>query len=119
VRFKEFNDLEVIDLIMLPGENKECEVLREGKWVRGRFDRNIRIDQPTHGVGQTHAHIYGRKGDVIGVVNFDGTGSHGTQVRLHKQDADELRGRGFKINSDNIVEWLELAEQPGQLLLLG
>lgn len=90
------------------------QVLREGKWVPGRFDRNIRIDQPSHlqGDGQTHAHVLGRKGDELVVVNLDGTGSHGSKGRLHADDAAALRARGFKIRDDRIVEWFVLDDQP-------
>ena len=83
---------------------------------KGRFASNIRIDQPTHGVGQTHAHVYGRKGDEIGVVNFDGSASHGTKCRLSNDDAAALRTKGFTIKPGNVVEWVVLADQP-QLLL--
>lgn len=53
--------------------------LHEGrKWISGRVDRNIGIDQPTHGVGHTHAHVYGRMRDKnVLIVNIDGSGSHG------------------------------------------
>jgi len=91
MRFAKFNNLEVLDEVILSGEGESVEVLREGKWVRGRFDRNVRIDQPTHGVGQAHAHVYGRKGDLLGTVNLDGTSRHGTKMRLSNQDADALR----------------------------
>jgi hypothetical protein len=96
---------------------RECEVLREGQWIRGRFDRNIRIDHPVHGVGQTHAHILGRKGNELGVVNIDGTASHDTKMRLSDKDAKALVARGFNTRPDNIVEWHVLPEQPTQLLL--
>jgi hypothetical protein len=81
--------------------------LFEGKLVSGRFPRNIRIDQATHlhGNGQAHAHVFGRNNDEVGVVNRDGSGSHGTKVKLHDKDADTLRGLGFAIPPDNIVEW--------------
>ena len=59
------------------------------------------------GDGQPHAHVFGRKGDEIVVVNLDGTGSHGTKGRLHPDDADVLRARGFEIPTDRIIErWL-------------
>jgi len=90
------------------------------KWVDGRFEKNIGIDRPTHlhGNGQDHAHIYGRgkNGKLVVIVNMDGTGSHGTTGRLHPADADALRNRGFKIPPSNIVEWMELPEQPTLLL---
>jgi hypothetical protein len=106
MRFKEFVDLPVLKEVYITDDGESCKVLREGKWVSGRFNRNIRMDQPTHGVGQMHAHIYGRKGDEIGVVNFDGSASHGTKCRLSDADADALRASGFNIRSGNIVEWV-------------
>jgi hypothetical protein len=108
MRYKEFANMPVLDEVFTTNDGETGEVLREGKWVSGRFDRNIRIDQPTHGVGQTHAHILGRKGNEIGVVNFDGSGSHGTKCRLSDADADVLRASGFHIRPGNIVEWLVL-----------
>ena len=90
----------------------------ERKWVKGRFDRNIGIDQPSHlhGDGQMHAHVLGRRGNELGVVNLDGTASHGTKVRLHAKDADALRARGFTVRADNIVEWLTLGAMPNMIL---
>ena len=90
----------------------------ERKWVKGRFDRNIGIDQPSHlhGDGQMHAHVLGRRGNELGVVNLDGTASHGTKVRLHSKDADALRARGFTVRADNIVEWLTLGAMPNMIL---
>lgn len=108
--------LDTIDAIFLSENGTDAQVFNEGMWVNGRFPQSIRIDQPTHGVGQTHAHVYGRKGDEIGVVNIDGTPSHGTKMRLSKDDADALRGRGFNIPLNRIVEWISLG-QYGQLLL--
>jgi hypothetical protein len=115
LRFREFVNLPLLREILISADNAGFERLDEGKWVKGRFDKNIRIDQPTHGVGQTHAHVYGRKGDEIGVLNFDGSSSHGTQCRLSDADADALRKRGFTIKVGNIVEWIALPTQP-QLL---
>ena len=116
MRFKEFVHLPVIEDVTVI-DNNGGEVLREGKWIPGRFDKNIRIDQPTHGVGQTHAHVLGRKGEELGVVNFDGSASHGTKCRLSDTDANALRAKGFQIPSGNIVEWLLLAGE--YRLLLG
>lgn len=80
----------------------------ERKWVDGRFPKNLGIDQPSHlhGAGQTHAHVLGRRGNELGVINFDGTASHDTKMKLHKRDAEALRARGFQVRPDNIVEWL-------------
>ncbi|MEF2270572.1 hypothetical protein V3C40_27650 [Janthinobacterium sp. LS2A] len=89
----------------------------ERKWVNGRFERNIGIDQPSHlhGDGQAHAHVLGRRGKELGVVNLDGTASHGTKVRLHSKDADALRARGFTVRADNIVEWVKLGAMPNMI----
>lgn len=118
MRFKEFSELTVLGSVVVTPDGLHGEILHEGKWISGRFDRNIRIDQPTHGVGQPHAHVLGRKGEEIGVVNFDGTSSHGTRCRLSDQDADALRARGFQIKVGNIVEWLSL-QTVGTVFLLG
>ena len=107
--------LPVLDQVMIVTSGDSFKLYEGRKWISGRFDHNIGIDQPTHGVGQQHAHVYGRKRDEIVVVNFDGTGSHGTRGRLPDEDADALRAIGCVIRSDNIVEWVVLPVQP-QLL---
>jgi hypothetical protein len=83
-------------------------LLREGKVIPGRFPSSIRIDQATHlhGNADPHAHVFGRQGDELGVVNLDGTGSHGSKFKLHDKDADALRSQDFKIRPDNLVEWI-------------
>lgn len=116
MRFKEFVSLPLLDGVLISSDQLLFERLDEGKWVKGRFDSNIRIDQPAHGKGQIHAHVYGRKGNEIGVVNFDGSASHGTKCRLSDDDAAALCARGFTIKAGNIVEWVLLVHQP-QLLL--
>lgn len=108
MRFKEFVGLPVITRIVIALDDDTFELLQEGKWISGRFERNIRIDQPTHGAGQPHAHVLGRKGNEIGVVNLDGSASHGAKCRLSDDDADALRAKGFQIRPGNIVEWVLL-----------
>jgi hypothetical protein len=110
--------LPVLDRVMIVTSGDRFELYEGRKWIPGRFERNIGIDQPTHGVdvGQQHAHVYGRKGEQIVVVNFDGTASHGTRGRIPDEDADALRNRGFAIRDDNVVEWIVMPDQP-QLLL--
>lgn len=103
--------------VVITADGITTEVLHEGKWIPGRFDRNIRIDHPTHGAGQTHAHVLGRRGEEIGVINFDGSGSHGTKCRLSGEDADALRARGFQISPGNIVEWVLLQGEYRLLLV--
>ncbi len=78
----------------------------EGKWVQTGKTLSIRIDNPTYGAGQVHAHIIGKKNDELGVVNLDGTGSHGTRMTLSRKAATTLTQHGFQIRPDRIVEWI-------------
>lgn len=95
----------------------EVHRIDEGKWIKTRTSDAMRIDHATHGRGQTHAHIYGRKGNELGVVNLNGTGSHGTKMRLSSDQADILRKNGFSIRADRIVEWVIRPEWSRKLLL--
>lgn len=88
-----------------PGVN-EAYLVTEGRWIKTKSANSIRVDQATHGVGQTHAHIYGRKGSEIGVVNLDGSASHGTRMKLSKKDAATLKAQGFNVRADRVVEWI-------------
>lgn len=96
------------------------ERLLEGKIVSGRFSSSLRIDPATHlhGAVPPHAHVFGRKGDELGVVNMDGTPSHGSKFKLHPKDADALRARGFTIRPDNLVEWTASASVDGVRFVL-
>lgn len=105
-----------LEEIVITENGSTGQLLREGKYVPGRFERNIRIDQPTHGVGQQHAHVSGRNGKEYVVVNFDGSASHKMKGRLHQQDADALRDRGFNIPPNNIVECARMHSRPRLLL---
>ena len=106
------------DLYVTDGNNS---YLLEGrKWVSGRFEQNIGIDTTDYGAGPTHvkhAHILGRKGKELGVVNVDGTSSHGTKFRLHSDDIKALRGKGFVIRDDGLVEWTSLGIMDVRFLL--
>ena len=115
---EELDNLPVLDEVILTEDDSTSSLLKEGNIIRGgRFGRNIRIDQPKHGAGQTHAHVMGRKDNQIVVVNIDGSGSHGTKGKLHPKDADALRARGFRIRSDNVVEWVVYKDQQLELLM--
>ena len=105
------------EIVIYDLENDEAHRIEEGKWIATDTTNKMRIDQPTYGAGQTHAHIYGRKGNELGVVNLDGTASHGTQMRVSKKDAETLRTRGFDIRADRIVEWIARPDLNRQLLL--
>ena len=93
--------------------------LDESKFIDRRFEKDIRIDQTTHLQGRDppHAHVFGRKGEEVVVVNFDGTRSHGSKGRLHAREADALRSQGFDIRADRIVEWWILPDVGLDLLL--
>jgi hypothetical protein len=110
----------ISDIVIVAEDGQSARLLKEGKWIDGRFERNIRIDQPTHfqGLqGQKHASVYGRNGrDELVVVNLDGTASHGKKGRLHPKDADSLTGQGFTIRPDLMVEWLVVDNAPHLLL---
>ncbi len=110
-----------LDEVFTTKDGVTGECLHEGKWVDGRFKDNIRIDRATHlQSGDQHAHIYGRKGELVGVLHFDGTKSHGgDSFKLHKNDAEALRNRAFAVPSDNIVEWVLIDVALGGQLLLG
>lgn len=114
--FREYSESPLITDLVFTEDGCEGEQLNEGKWVSGRFDRNIRIDQPTHGAGQRHGHILGRKGHELVVVNVDGSASHGKKGRLHPKDASALRDNGFEIPSNSIIEWIPL-DSEAELLL--
>ncbi len=98
------------------------QLLREGKCIAGRFPSSLRIAPAIHlhGVVPPHAHVFGRRGEELGVVNFNGTASHGSKFKLHQRDADALRKQGFDIRPDNLVEWTAIQGLAGsQILLLG
>jgi hypothetical protein len=84
-------------------------------WVTGEFEKNIRIDPPTHLSGskqhklQKHAHILDRGRNQILVVNQDGTASHGTKGTLSKKNADALKKRGFKVEPGDLIQFTPIS----------
>jgi len=104
-------------------EDDRLLALDEGKWVNGRFDRNIRIDRNTHfhstDANGLHAHIYGRRDrdKALVAVKFDGSKSHGLGGKLHPDDAEALRGQGFNIPRGNIIEFVVVEVPDSQVLL--
>jgi hypothetical protein len=57
-----------LDEVFLTMDGTTGRCLSEGKWTDGRFKDNIRIDRATHLLsGDPHAHVYGRKGQLVGV----------------------------------------------------
>lgn len=115
-----YNRLPLLTAFVVAPPDQIAMLLVEGKWVKGRFDNSIRIDQPTHmqGNGKTHAHLFARNGDQYGVVNLDGTASHGMKCRIHRDDAAALVKRNFKLPPGNIVEWVAAKSGP-QFLIEG
>jgi len=109
---------QVLDqIVVFDAETDKAHRIDEGKWIPTKKSNTMRIDHATHGVGPTHAHVYGRKGNEVGVVNIDGTASHGTKMRLSKKDAETLRTHGFKIPRNRIVEWIVRRDWTPNLLL--
>ena len=121
-RFKDWlwdQQLPVLDAVVVVGDNGDCLILEQRKTYNGRFERNLQVDNPTHGVGERHAHLLGRRGDEYGIVTVSGKGSHeykGQRFKIHDDDADALRDLGFDIPSDGIIEWVVLGDQPMLLL---
>lgn len=110
------------EVILVKPDLVQFDLLKEGKTIPGRFPTSIRIDQATHlnGNANPHAHVFGRRGDELGVVNFNGTGSHSSKFKLHAKDAAALRAQGFEIRSDNLVEWIVIdGVSANRILLLG
>jgi len=106
------------EIILYDDHDQQVGIIEEGKWVHKHVANPFRVDQPTHGVGQPHAHIFGRKGKEIGVVNLDGSGSHGTKMmKLPKDVASKLIDAGFQIRPDRIVEWIVDRALTRELLL--
>jgi len=114
--FVDFHRLPVLDQIIVSTDGETVEVLRERTWITGRFERNIGIDNVTYVLGQKHAHVLGRKGDQLVVVNLDGTGSDDTKGRLHDEDAAALRAKGFEIHPGHLVTWHVLPDAPELLV---
>ena len=122
-RFREFvqdgeDSTPTIRVLLADHGDGTYQRLDEGKWIDGRFPKGIRLDQPTHmqGVGAVHGHVYGRKGQELVVVEFDGTAA--TVRRAPASGRSEaLRAHGFKIRNDRVVEWW-LAPNPEGLQLI-
>lgn len=100
----------VIEEFFVTKDGREAALITEGKSYEGRFEDSIRVDNPTHGTGKRHAHLFARNGTEYGVVNVDGTPSHGSKMRVSDKDAEVLRGLGFAIPDDGIVEWIAVPD---------
>jgi hypothetical protein len=87
-------------------EGAEFRYLEEGKWLKGDFDNEIRVDRNTHmRSGERHAHIYDRKGNQLYALTQQGRPSHGSKTfKLTKSQTDALRSQGFTIPKSRIVE---------------
>ena len=93
-------------IVIFQASQTEHDFLTEGKWLKVRFDREIRIDRNNHlHSGEMHAHIYDRKGNEIYALTQHGKPSHGSKrYKLDDNQADALRKYGFNIRPDGIVE---------------
>lgn len=74
-------------------DGAETLFLVEGKWVKGDFDKEIRVDRNTHmRSGEKHAHIHDRKGNEMYALTQAGKPSHNSKpFKLSKNQADALR----------------------------
>ena len=93
-------------IVVFHPSQAEHDLLVEGKWLKVRYDREIRIDRNTHlHSGAMHAHIFDRKGNEVYALTQQGQPSHGgKRYKLRSDQATALRNRGFSIRSDGIVE---------------
>lgn len=92
--------------------------LDEGKWFKGQFDNEIRVDRATHlQSGDKHAHIYDRNGNELRALTQDGKPSHNTKpFKLTKTQYDVLKGQGFNLPASRIVETVLVAKGRFRLL---
>jgi hypothetical protein len=122
-KFSDYVDPPLISVVALERSDGLLR-LDEGKWIDGRYYRNIRIDRDTHfsdaDDNARHAHVYGRhdRNAALVVIRQDGGSSHGKPGTLHKLDADALRAQGITVRDDNIVEWFEIERGDGLEMLL-
>lgn len=100
-------------------DGQEVSVLVEGKWVKGDFDNEIRIDRNTHmRTGEKHAHIYDRKGNKLYALTHDCKPSHNSNpFRLTKTQANCLGKEGFPVPKNRIVEATLIGS--GQMIIYG
>jgi hypothetical protein len=114
--FVDFQKLPTLDQIIVSTDGETFQVLRERIWIRGRFERNIGIDNAADAVGERQAQVFGRKGNQLVIVSLEGTGRDGTQGRLDDKDAAALRAKGFEIHPGHLVTWKVLPDAPELLI---
>ena len=108
-----------VDVVVVSSDtSQDIQVLEEGKWVAGHFEREIRIDRNTHlRSNEKQAHFHDRKGNELYAVTQNGKPSHGSKpFKLSSTQADILRGQGFNIPKSRIVEAVLVAKGPKLLL---
>jgi hypothetical protein len=88
--------------------------LEEGKWIKGEFPNEIRVDRNTHlRSGEKHAHVHDRNGNELYAITHDAKPSHGSKsFKLSKGSADALRKEGFPIPKSRIVEAVLIYKGP-------
>ncbi len=88
--------------------------LEEGKWIKGDFPDEIRIDRNTHmRSGEKHGHIYDRKGNQLYAITHNAKPSHGSKsFKLSKGQADAFRKEGFPIPKNRIIEAVLIYQGP-------
>ena len=107
------------DRVPIGEGDKSLQILQEGKWVKGSFDNEIRVDCSRYlHSGEKHAQIHDGKGNELYALTQDGKPSHGSKpFKLSKDQASALVAQGFSIPGNRVVEAVLIPS--GQLLLLG
>jgi hypothetical protein len=85
-------------------------ILRQGKWLRGRSERNIGAGQAALRAGLLNARIFGRQNEQVGALSLDDPDKHEIKMRVHPDDAEVLQRLGFRMPRDNIVGWTSIAQ---------
>lgn len=115
-RYEDFEEPLILDIVELDPIQvllgfEESDILQEHQMYKAvpRTNFLVRFDRGnTFTKTQTHAHVYLNKKEIL-AINMDGTGHDGSSgMMIPTRVADFLRGRGYKIPSDNILEQTEI-----------
>lgn len=90
------------------------------KSFKGSTNKMLKHPAKTHPPVKGHYHVYPKNGkDELYAVNMDGTAHHQRHqgYEIPRKEAEELRALGVDIRSDNIIEFLEFAEDEQTKLL--
>jgi len=83
------------------------------KNFKGSTNKMLKHPAKTHPPVKGHYHVYPKNGkDELYAVNMDGTAHHQRHqgYEIPRKEAEELRALGVNIRPDNIIEFMEFAE---------